>query len=400
MPKSSRTRVIAVLNDSGSPVLPANTSTATGRPAGSVSSPYSICLRPRLPSRECPNAASSQHDPSTHEEDRSNIAIPPSARCRAASFFSISPLPGHQPVHRGIDLIGAGVGHAEVGAQGGVAAAHQRAVDSFGFGRTARDSDQRVGDVPFPARRARAAPQAQLRRHHVRRGHVPVRHRPLHLERRLRVDQRARPSAPAAAPRSPPAAGRSGSPGSPCAAGPARRGRSGAAGRSGKPAAPRPPWCSGDQPGPHASCRCASSQHDPTTLTARSPVFSGYLAAVSALSSHVRPRISYPRSSKFRLGPTATRRRDLRFVFPGTIGIGSASAREPAVPPSLPRHERRGVGPGPAGLFGPRHERPGAVCSNSRRTCAGGQLPTAQRCVRRGQPEETSRSCQPAGWEQ
>jgi hypothetical protein len=43
-----------VLNDSGSDVLPANTSTATG----SVSSPYPACRRPRLPSREYPNAAS------------------------------------------------------------------------------------------------------------------------------------------------------------------------------------------------------------------------------------------------------------------------------------------------------------------------------------------------------
>ena len=36
----------------GSPVLPGKTRTATGRPAGSVSSPYSICSLPFLPSRE------------------------------------------------------------------------------------------------------------------------------------------------------------------------------------------------------------------------------------------------------------------------------------------------------------------------------------------------------------
>ena len=89
MPRSVRTRVMAVLNDSGSLVFPAKTSTATGLPCGSVSSPYSICRRPRLPSRECPNAASSQHEPSTHELDRSNMAIPPSVRCRAASCFSM-----------------------------------------------------------------------------------------------------------------------------------------------------------------------------------------------------------------------------------------------------------------------------------------------------------------------
>ena len=38
----------------GSPVFPVNTRTATGRPSGSVSSPYSICALPRLPSREYP----------------------------------------------------------------------------------------------------------------------------------------------------------------------------------------------------------------------------------------------------------------------------------------------------------------------------------------------------------
>jgi hypothetical protein len=52
MLKSSRTRVIAVLKLTGSEVFPANTPAATGRPSGSVSSPYSTCLRPRLPSRE------------------------------------------------------------------------------------------------------------------------------------------------------------------------------------------------------------------------------------------------------------------------------------------------------------------------------------------------------------
>ncbi len=82
---------MAVLNDSGSLVLPGNTSTATGRPSASVSRPYSICLRPRLPSRECPNAASSQCAPSTQEDGRPDIAMPPGRRCRAASFFSISP---------------------------------------------------------------------------------------------------------------------------------------------------------------------------------------------------------------------------------------------------------------------------------------------------------------------
>ena len=51
-PKRSRTTSTMVLNAVGSAVLPTKTRTATGRPAGSVSSPYSICGRPVLPSRE------------------------------------------------------------------------------------------------------------------------------------------------------------------------------------------------------------------------------------------------------------------------------------------------------------------------------------------------------------
>ena len=48
----SRTTSVIWVSAAGSPVLPGNTRTATGRPAGSVSSPYSICSRPFLPSRE------------------------------------------------------------------------------------------------------------------------------------------------------------------------------------------------------------------------------------------------------------------------------------------------------------------------------------------------------------
>ena len=60
-----------------SEVFPGNTRTATGLPSGSVSSPYSTCKVPRLRSREYPRAASSQQCPSTQEDERSNIAIPP-----------------------------------------------------------------------------------------------------------------------------------------------------------------------------------------------------------------------------------------------------------------------------------------------------------------------------------
>ena len=53
-PKFPRTASTASGKALGSAVLPANTRTATGRPCLSVSSPYSICGLPRLPSREYP----------------------------------------------------------------------------------------------------------------------------------------------------------------------------------------------------------------------------------------------------------------------------------------------------------------------------------------------------------
>ena len=55
----------------GSAVLPSNTSTATGRPSASHSSPNSICSLPRLPSREWPRRPSGQWRPSSHTEVRS-----------------------------------------------------------------------------------------------------------------------------------------------------------------------------------------------------------------------------------------------------------------------------------------------------------------------------------------
>ena len=51
-PKVSRITGMMSVNASGSAVLPENTRTATGRPAGSVRMPYSICSQPFLPSRE------------------------------------------------------------------------------------------------------------------------------------------------------------------------------------------------------------------------------------------------------------------------------------------------------------------------------------------------------------
>ena len=93
-PNLSRTTSAMAVNAAGSPVLPGKTRTATGRPAGSVSSPYSICSFPFLPSREYPRAASGHCEPSSHEDDRSNSAIragfAAGARWRRASPASIA----------------------------------------------------------------------------------------------------------------------------------------------------------------------------------------------------------------------------------------------------------------------------------------------------------------------
>ena len=52
MPSLSLITCTIWVNALGSSVLPANTRPATGRPSGSVSTPYSICSQPFLPSRE------------------------------------------------------------------------------------------------------------------------------------------------------------------------------------------------------------------------------------------------------------------------------------------------------------------------------------------------------------
>ena len=51
-PNPFRTTSAISVNAAGSAVLPSSTRTATGRPSGSVSSPYSIWTLPFLPSRE------------------------------------------------------------------------------------------------------------------------------------------------------------------------------------------------------------------------------------------------------------------------------------------------------------------------------------------------------------
>jgi len=138
-PKSLRTLPTAVVNAIASAVLPGKRSIPTGRPSGSVSNPYSICARPRLPSREYPNAASSQHEPSTHEDDRSYIAIPPSFKCRRASFFSIFPFCASSQSIASYTSSVPAPATPRSAASVVSPAFHQRTVDSFDFGRTTRD---------------------------------------------------------------------------------------------------------------------------------------------------------------------------------------------------------------------------------------------------------------------
>jgi hypothetical protein len=118
MEKSSRTRVMAVLNEIGPEVR--DTPAATGLPCGQMTSPYSICLRPRLPSLECPKrgqGAVASLRPGRRQAEHRDPAL---AQVPRRELLLDLALPSGQPVHRGIDLVGAGAGHREVGAERGV----------------------------------------------------------------------------------------------------------------------------------------------------------------------------------------------------------------------------------------------------------------------------------------
>ncbi len=136
-PNVSRTAVTAAGNAAGSEVFPGNTRIATGCPSGPVSSPYSTWARPRLPSREYPRAASSHLVPSTHEEDRSNMAMPPSRRCRRASCFSMSSWRGNsQSIAAYTSSVDA---PATLRSGPRVTSSHQPIVDSLEAGRSTRE---------------------------------------------------------------------------------------------------------------------------------------------------------------------------------------------------------------------------------------------------------------------
>src|ERR1035437_2165170 len=152
----SRTASTMALNAVGSAVLPGNTRTATGRPAGSVNSPYSICGSPFLPSREYPRAARGQHRPVTQEEDRSNkasgaVGVGWPAQVGADQLGLDGVLASGQPVHRRVHLIGGGVGHAQVRGQRGVGPPARGGQLRTGSAYPGDDQGQR--DVPFPPSR-------------------------------------------------------------------------------------------------------------------------------------------------------------------------------------------------------------------------------------------------------
>ena len=129
---------------------------ATGQPAGSVSSAYSICGRPFLPSRAWPRSS------------RSDLAA-------------------QHVVHRGVHLVGARAGDGQVRAEGDVVPGGQGG--QFYADATAREIDQRQRQVPHPPGRAEQRGQPELLRDDPHRGDVAVWHRPVDAHHRRGVHQ-------------------------------------------------------------------------------------------------------------------------------------------------------------------------------------------------------------------
>jgi hypothetical protein len=82
-------------------------------------------------------------------------------------------LPVPEPVHRGIDVIGAGIGDAEVGTQGGVDPPGQGG--QLGARLDDAGDDQRQSQVPVRAGRAEQGGQPELGGHGVDGGGVAMR---------------------------------------------------------------------------------------------------------------------------------------------------------------------------------------------------------------------------------
>ena len=293
---------MAVLNESGSLVLPGEHLDGD-RPARRVGEqpvfdlPAAALAVPGVPEGGQLTAAALH--PRAGQVEHGDTAL---GQMPGGQLLFDLPLPTGQPVHRGIDLIGAGIGHAQVRPQRGVTARPPARGGQLRLWPHRPRQHQRVGDVAFPAGRAEQVGQAQPRGHHVRRGDVPVRHRALHLERCLRVHQRAafqrrpqrldrlRRQARQVRQRLLPR------PALLVAVGTAQQVR-----RVGSPLPLHRRVVATSLVHMHPA---AARFHSQIQLHSRPEV--QYLVAtpmsVSASSSHVRPRISYPRSSKFRLG--------------------------------------------------------------------------------------------------
>src|SRR5580658_3358059 len=175
-PNLSRTTVTISVNAPGSPVLPGNTRTATGRPSGSVSSPYSICSFPFLPSREYQRAVPSLQPRAGQVEQRRLRRVDRRGQVPGREPGLDGVLPVHEPVHGGVDVIGGGVRDAEVGAQRGIGPPGQGG-QLGGRGDDPGD-DQGQGQVPVAARGAEQGGQAELPGHGVDGGGVAVRQGP------------------------------------------------------------------------------------------------------------------------------------------------------------------------------------------------------------------------------
>lgn len=90
MPKRSFSLATWAATVAGSAVLPLNTSTAIGQPSAVQIRPNTICGSSRLPSRECPRAASSQQRPVSQVEVRSYSTSVEPTRCWRARRRSMA----------------------------------------------------------------------------------------------------------------------------------------------------------------------------------------------------------------------------------------------------------------------------------------------------------------------
>ena len=167
------------VNAAGPPVLPGKTRTATGRPFGVGEQPV---LDLQFPLLAVPGiAAGGQRAPRAFQprgrqvEQRHPPRVGLRGQVAAGQVRFDRVLPVFQPVHRGVDVIGAGIGDAEVAAQGGVVPPGQGG--QLGARPDHPGDDQGQGQVPLAARRAQQDGQAQRAGHGVHGGDMPVRHR-------------------------------------------------------------------------------------------------------------------------------------------------------------------------------------------------------------------------------